>query len=400
MFGSSIFNYLLYYSNVYPESSLYYFTGIFYGICLSLASISLYTIPMLFIRKHKMHPQSLIYATYASTIFIVHSISAIINDYALQSEFLIQVPWYLCNITVFIASASSLVIGLYLIIYAYAIRQQKPSQLKELLELTKVIQSRNEKEILSKESLSKFKILFMLLIYFPIECLVLGFSIICILVASGILNIYFFFRFSSSNPNHYSVELFFLPASFLICVISMTLAFPEVSKSLVGLIFWRRSRHLLGFETHQTIGQRLQNNSGLSLALSYLISKKPKLWDALNNKYLTPKAALLVVPDHVFLENYENRVQTFELFENSKLENIEHRICCNGQLIINDQEVKKASESSIFDETTVLTKKKVFSLDIFKQPFFFFVFSAYSIFFMIPFVYRYIERSKLNYIQT
>lgn len=397
LFASSIFNYLLYYSNVYPESSLYYFTGIFYGIALSLSSISLYSLPMLFIRKHKIHPQSLVYATYGAIIFLIHSVCVLINDYALQSEVLIQVPWYLCNITIFLSCICSFIIGLYLIIYAYAIRQQKPSQLKELLELTKVIKSRNEKEILSQESLSKFKSLFTLLIYFPIECIVLVFSILCILAASGFFNIYFFLQFSPSLLNSYVIDLFCLPAAFFICVISMSLAFPEVSKSLLGVILWRRSRHLLGFETHQTIGARLQNNSGLSLAQSYLISKKPRLWDALNNRYLTPKAAIMVVPDHVFLENYEHRVQTFELFEDSKLENIEHRICSNGQLIINDEEVKKASKNemaTIFDETTILTKKKVFSLDIFKQPFFFFVFTAYCIFFMIPIFYRYIERSK------
>lgn len=231
------------------------------------------------------------------------------------------------------------------------------------------------------------------------ESITLIFTIILIFILSGALNLVLHFKFSTSD-NFKWVKAFYLPVSFMICLISLNIGFKTYLRKMISAIFFRKTRKILGFEVKGTIAECISDNPHLTMATSAL-KNDDQLWQALGIRNTTKekKVALFVVPDEVFLVDESDRYTIRQLDAIDTDINdpeIFCRKCANGLIIIN-RAIKPGSDLKYYGHKNDLYIKRkyqgaIFNLRDMNVDFHIHVFIWYCIFSIVPNAYRIIYK--------
>lgn len=386
-----ICNFLLLYGGIYPKTVFYHTLSAIYGFSQSLVINAIYSTPWILIRNLKYSLHSHTYAAYAMLISFFASSSGLLSVYLIQSEAWLYPVWYIIIsyvIILFIVACIYLIYILYnykkavenypaTIIFVNSKKEEKKEEDKEFKDATD-----GEK----KNPLNKY---LWLLLYFPLDFIVFIFCLLLMTIASGCVNIILYFAFGT-RAHLSAVKIFFLPVVSILCVISMKIAFPEVTDEFFGSMFFKRTRSILGFEKTLTIGEKLINNSDFSMATAVL-EKKRDIWRYLNSNNIEKKVTVVIYKDLVVLAKEEERIKFIEDPSTIVESDYDKEECSNGVILV----PKFTKEKTMYDYEEQYPKEYVvkkwaglMDFRFFTDNFYLGVYTGYCIFFTIPIFYR------------
>lgn len=391
-FGCSVIcNFLLLYGGILPKTVFYHTLSAFYGFSQSLLINAIFSTPWILIRNLKFSLHSHTYSAYYMLISFFASSSDLLSVYLIQSEAWLLPVWYVIIAYVVILFVASIVF----IIYIHSNYKKAVENLPATIVYGTTAKEKEEKDKDFKEATDgdetekPSKKYLWLLLYFPLDFIVFIFCLLLMLVASGCVNIILYFTIGT-RAHLSAVKIFFLPVVSILCVISMKIAFPEVTDEFFGSMFFKRTRSILGFEKSSTIGAKLQNNCDFSIATAVL-EKKRDVWRYLNSNTIEKKPTIVVYKDIVVLHKEEERVKILEDTSNIVETDYDKEECSNGTILV----PKFSKEKTIYDYNEQYPKEYVvkrwhgaFDFKYFTDNFYLGVYTGYCLFFTIPIFYR------------
>lgn len=404
--GSIISTFLLYYGGIYPETSGYYFIGLFYGGSLALVNNTLWSFPMIIILNISESRSIDYYTSYISVLFLIRKTASFFLGTMLKDEYTMRGIFLFFTITIMVLLVIILIVFIILsLVQKYRDHKKvidDPNlqfQAEPKLLTPRTTNTKNDIQEVEEQdkvpSLGKWALFWT----FFTELILFIFSMVLLFILSGTLNLVLHFRFST-NENFKWIKAFYLPVMFILCVIALNIGFKTYLRKMISGIFFRKTRKLLGLTMKETIAECLFDNPHLCMATSALRAND-QIWKALGTRNTTKdkKVALFVVPDDIFLLDETDRYSIRQLDAidtDFKDPEIYSRTCSNGIIIIN-RAIKPGSDMKYFGHKNDLYLKRkyqgaVLNLKDMNADFHIHTFIWYCIFSIVPHFYRVIYK--------